>query len=229
MIKLELLILLFLIPSFATAEINELQISTSEVAPFFYSKNGKMLGYHVEILNQLENLSGLKFKYTIVPHARLTNMLENSNPDLVIFFKNTCEKYADTYEVQTKLYSVLPSIFIKSGIEPTKQAIRLGRINGTCSRLAQTFVKKDMILDLSSIDQAIAMLKSGRLDGVCSLPPVLNYSIKESNFKRELVLYKTESYSDLNDAVICRKKSLPLRIKKKLEMAAKKLKIPKII
>lgn len=218
-----------LMSSKAFTENTELQISASEVAPFLYSENGKMLGYNIEIFNQLESLSGLKFNYTILPHARLTNMLENSNPDLVIFFKSTCEKYADSYEVQMKLYSVLPSIFIKSGIDPKKQAIRLGRLNGTCSRLAQTLVKKDMILDLSTIDQAIAMLKSGRLDAVCALGPVMDYSIKKNKYKPKLVIYKTETYSDLNDAVICRKKSLSVEIKNKLEFAAKKLKIPKMI
>lgn len=228
MLKFPFLILLILLPAFSTAS-TELQISTSEVAPFLYSEKGKMLGYNAEILNQLESHSGLKFNYTILPHARLTKMLENSDPDLVIFFKNTCDKYADTYEVQMKLYSVLPSIFIKSGIDPTKQPVRLGRINGTCSRLAEANFKKDMIFDLSTIDQAIAMLNSGRLEAVCALGPVMNYNIKKNKNEPKLVIYKTESYSELNDAVICRKKSLSLEIKKKLEGAAKKLIIPKVI
>jgi hypothetical protein len=206
------------------AEANKLEVGLSEVKPLAYREGGKIKGINYDILSQLEKESGLSFNYNLYPHARLIYSVENTQSDLAIFFSVNCLKYASTYEIQTKLHQAHLGVYHKEGVTLTKLGLQIGMIRGTCSRLSAQALKPDMISEVSSMDQAIEMLKAGRLDGVCGVKAVIDASISSKGYKEKLSLAQQDS--EPMEAVICRKKSLSADIKKKLDEAAKKLKVP---
>ncbi|WP_295903021.1 substrate-binding periplasmic protein [uncultured Bdellovibrio sp.] len=215
-----LLFLFLLIPFFAKAQ--TLQVGLSEVGPFAYEEKGQLKGINYDILSQLAKESGLTFEYNLYPHARLVNAMETSNPDLAIFFSVSCIKYEKHYEIQDKLYEATPRIYLKPSVDLKQKDVRIGRLRGTCTELIHQYVKPERLTEVTSMDQAVEMLKSNRLQGVCALSSVLNFAKDKAHYDEKLVSsLKNEKPLE---AVLCRKKSLPEEIKRKLEAAAKKLK-----
>lgn len=205
------------------AEERKLEVGLSEVGPLAYKEGGKIKGINYDIMTQLEKASGLRFNYTLFPHARLMYSVENTNSDLTVFFSKNCEKYADTYEIQTRLQKAHLGLYLNEAVTLSKTNLQIGLVRGTCSHLAATVLKPEMIQEVSSMDQAIDMLKAGRLDGVCGVKAVVDFSIqKDKDFKQKLLLSQSDPVP--MEAVICRKKALPAEIKKKLDEAAKKIK-----
>jgi hypothetical protein len=203
-----------------------LEVSSTEVAPFSYMKNGKISGININIIEQIEKIAHLNFHYTLYPHGRFLKNLENSHPDLMIVFKVSCEKY-NTYEVRKKFFSGKPSIHLKKSIDPKKQDIRVARIIGTCIQLTNQNIKSDHLIDVVNMDQAFKMLNAGRLDGVCGNDPVIQYNMNRyKELKNNMKLYLTQPETDNYDAVLCLKKSLPPAIKKKINDAAEKVVLP---
>lgn len=217
-----LLAILLFLPTAALASSPPLQVGLSEVGPFAYEENGKLVGVNHAILSQLAKESGLTFKYALYPHARMTNSLESSSSDLVVNFSVTCQKYEKNYEIQNTIYSVRTALYLKSSVDTKKMNPRIGRLRGTCTELINKYVKPEMLTEVSSMEQALEMLMSNRLQGVCGLSSVIKFYAQKISFQEKLVVYQTSSRP--LDAVICRKKSLPEEVKKKLETAAKKLK-----
>lgn len=204
-----------------------IQVDLSDVPPFSYIENGKIKGINVDIAKQLEKKSKLKFQYNIYPHGRMLKVLKSKHSDVIISFRIMCEKNKDSYEVQTKLFSLMPIILLKKSVDPKKQDIRVGRLIGTCQDLSDTNVKKELLVNIASLDLAFKMLKAKRLDGVCANAPVLKYNLQHyKEFKNELTVYRVQADTAGFDAVICRKKSLPTTVKKKLERAAKEIVLP---
>lgn len=203
----------------------KLEVGLSEVGPLAYRETGKLKGINYDILSQLEQVSGLHFNYTLYPHARLIHSIEKTYSDLSIFFAPSCLKYSETYEVQTKLHDTHLALYLKSPLTLSKPNLRIGLIRGTCSRLAAESLKPEMITEVSSMDQALDMLKADRIDGVCGVPAVVDFSLSlHKNFKEKLILAKTDPTP--MTAVICRRKTLSVEIKTKLDEAAKKIKVP---
>lgn len=217
-----LLATLLFLPITAFANVPILQVGLSEVGPFAYEENGMLVGINHDILSQLSKESGLTFKYSLYPHARMINSLNTSSPDLVINFSTTCQKYEKNYEIQSILYSLKPALYLKSSIDIKKTNPRIGRLRGTCTELISKHVKREMLTEVSSMEQALEMITSNRLQGVCGLNAVIKFYAQKIGFQEKLVVYQTSSRP--LDAVICRKKSLPEDVKKKLEAAAKKVK-----
>jgi ABC-type amino acid transport substrate-binding protein len=227
MLNLICFLLLLSLPGHTKAPQPALQVALSDVGPFAYKEAGAIRGINYDILNELAKKSGLIFKYRLYPHVRLKNALPNVNPDLIIIFSKTCNKFSDAYEIQEKLYSAKPTLFLKESVSLQDEKIRIGLIRGTCSDLSKRYFKPQMITDISDITQAIDMLASDRLEGVCGLAPVLKFGLaRKKNFAEKLVASHTDS--EVLEAVLCRKKSLSNEIKKKLEDAAKNLKLPTI-
>jgi hypothetical protein len=201
-----------------------LQVGLSEVEPFAYSKEGAIHGIHYDILMQLSQKAHLKFNYTLYPHLRLVNMLESLNLDLTILFSKTCEANK-SYEIQSTIYSIKPALFLKRSVSLSKKNLHVGIIRGTCVTFGKKVLKPEMIDDISDMSQGIKMINAGRLDGVCGLPPVVEAALKRNDpLKEKLYVVLTESLP--YDAVLCRKKTLPVSVKRKLECAASKLVIP---
>lgn len=202
-----------------------LEVGLSEVGPLAYMEDGKIKGINYDILSQLEKESGIKFNYTLIPHARLIHSIENTRSDLSIFFSTNCERYAATYEVQAKLHEAHLGIYLKDGITLEKPHLQIGLIRGTCQRLSSQYLKPEGIFEVATMDQAIKMLQAGHLDGVCGIKAVVDYSVsKAKKLKHRLVLVQKDSAP--MTAVICRKKTLSAEIKKKLDDAGKKINIP---
>ncbi|MBC7715003.1 MAG: transporter substrate-binding domain-containing protein [Rhizobacter sp.] len=214
----------------AHANPSELHIVTFDIAPFSYFENNELKGYNIDILKQLEKSSGLKFNYEVLPYERLKLFLKRGTPDLLINLRALCLKNSKAYEVQEKLYETVPAIFVKKGTQPTRGNIRVGRLLGTCGLVSKKYLKNANIVDLPSLDQAVEMLVDKKIDSICGLGPVVNYSLQKRKFSEPMVIYKSQTNDDhMFDAVLCRKKSLSPAIKKQLEQAARGIKIPKII
>lgn len=202
-----------------------LEIALSDVGPFAYKKAGDIRGINYDIFQELAKKSGLTFKYRLYPHVRLKNALPNVDPDLVILFSAACNKFSDKYEIQSKIYTAKPTLFLKASASLQDEKIRIGLIRGTCSDLSKRYFKPQMITDISDITQALDMMAAGRLEGVCGLAPVIKFGLeRKKNFTEKLVASHADS--EILEGVICRKKSLSLDIKKRLDEAGKNLKIP---
>lgn len=211
--------------SLAKPAMPALEIALSDVGPFSYKESGEIRGINYDILQELAKKSGLNFKYRLYPHVRLKNALPNVDPDLTILFSAACNKFSDNYEIQTKIYTAKPTLFLKSSASLQDEKIRIGLIRGTCTYLSKRYFKPQMVTDISDITQAIDMMASGRLEGVCGLAPVVKFGLeRKKNFTEKLTT--THADTEILEAVICRKKSLSLEIKKKLDEAGRNLKIP---
>lgn len=207
------------------AQETSLDVGLSEVGPLAYKEDGKIKGINYDILTQLEKESGIKFNYVLYPHARLVHSIEKTQSDLSIFFAPNCLKYADTYEVQTSLHKAHLGLYLKDSVTLTKPHLQIGLIRGTCNRLSAEYLKPGMIFEVSDMDQAMKMLKAGHLDGVCGIKAVIDFSLgKASKAVPKLTLAQLDSMP--MEAVICRKKSLSAGVKKKLDEAMKKIKVP---
>jgi ABC-type amino acid transport substrate-binding protein len=204
-----------------------LQVALSDVGPFAYKESGSIRGINYDILNELSKKSGLNFEYRLYPHVRLKNALPNVSPDITILFSAACKKFSDAYEIQSKLYTAKPTLFLKNSVNLQDDRIRVGLVRGTCSDLSKRYFKPQMITDISDMTQAIDMMASGRLEGVCGLAPVVRFGLeRKKTFTEKIVSSHTDS--EVLEAVICRKKNLSPEIKKKLDEAAKNIKIPNI-
>jgi ABC-type amino acid transport substrate-binding protein len=204
-----------------------LQVIVSDVPPLSYLAEGKLTGFNVDILKQIEKESHLKMNFSLYPHARIHKSLESGEPDFTIILKKICDSYKNTYEYYEPFYNLRPSILLKRTVDPMKKDIRIGRGRGMCTNLSLNFVKKEMVVEVSNLDQAFKMLQVDRLDGVCGIEPVIKYNLKQNKFlNEELVLYKTQERISDFDTVICAKKSLPIKIRKLLQSAARKVIVP---
>lgn len=154
--------------------------------------------------------------------------MESQKPDLIINFNANCLKYPEEYEIFRKLYEIKPMIFVKKSKVHLKDNIRTGRIIETCNKLLARTLRSDMVMNVSSMGQAIEMLRQNKLEAVCGLDTVVNYYVEKNNkFHEKLVVYKKMDESEPGfEAVICSKKSIPSEIKKKLELASPKIIIP---
>ncbi len=211
--------------SLTQVKADELRVAITNIPPFSYVEDQQFKGFHIDILHQIEHNSGLKFNYTLYPHARITTYLEGSNPDLFILSRIICDR-SDKYEVQETLYRIRPAIMVKQSVyKKNRNNYRIGRLLGTCTELFKKYVGK-LGTDVTSMEQAADMLKTNRLDGICSITPIINYAFNRKNYKEKLVMHKQQPDTPLFDAVICRKKDLSPQIKRKLEAASKTIKIP---
>lgn len=204
-----------------------IEVSMSDVIPLSYREDGVYKGFNYEILKQLETHSELKFNYTLYPHARLSKTLPNTNTDLIIFFKKSCRKFSEDFEIGAPLYISPPTIFLKKGIKYSEN-LRIGRINGTCIDVMDQNIKKEFQIDVSTIDQALQMLNNNRIDGICGTKHVLKASLNKTKLNNILTFYKSDKNTVDFTAVICMKKSLPEKIKLKIKQSAKKIKLPAI-
>jgi ABC-type amino acid transport substrate-binding protein len=219
-------ILLFIQAMAAPAKPIELEIALSDVGPFSYMENGTLHGINYEIFTQLAEKTGFKFNYKLYPHLRLINSLKNIDPDMAIFFSVSCDQYPLYYERKELVYTMKPTLFLKDSVKFNKETLRVGLLRGSCVDLSTKYLKQELVTEVSDIAQAIEMLHAGRLDGVCGLPALVNFAVKQKKYPEKLVTYKTDS--QVLEGVICRKKSLSPEIKKKLDEAFKTVKIPHI-
>jgi len=224
---LQLLLFITFFSFFEHAQAQKLEVALSDIGPLSYVEDGKFKGINYDFFTQIEKESGLQFKYVMYPHARLVHSIEKTQADLAIFFSMNCLKYASTYEIHSKVHQVHLGLYLKDSATLTKPHLQIGLVRGTCSRLAKASLKPNMIFEVASMDQALKMINAGHLDGVCGLKAVIDFSVgKIKNFKQTLTLAQADSSP--MEAVICRKKSLPPEIKKKLDEATKKLKAPQL-
>lgn len=73
------------------------------------------------------------------------------------------------------------------------------------------------------------MLEAERIDGVCGVGAVVDFSLGHfKDLQDKLAIYKSQPASSDYDSVLCVKKSLPIELKRKLELAARKVILPNL-
>lgn len=200
------------------------RVGLSDVPPFSYEKNGKFQGLNYDIFQQLAAKSGLDFKYEIYPHIRLSQTLPSADVDLVLLFSPSCLQHKNEFEIITTVYSLRVAIYVRTPLPSSTKDLKIGRLLGTCTELMKEYVKPENVYNVSDMDQAIHMIESGRLDGVCGLAPVLKYALVQSA-KQPLKLLRFQSQKEAMDAVLCRRRTLRPKFKGLLENAAKGLNV----
>ncbi|WP_413289759.1 substrate-binding periplasmic protein [Bdellovibrio sp. HCB337] len=203
-----------------------LQVGLSDAAPYGYKEGEQFKGINYDIFTQIEKESGLRFNYTMYPHARLANSMEKTDSDLAIFFSVSCVKHA-AYEFKEKLYEVKTGLYLKDQNALKRPGARIGVLLGTCTRLVKTHLTPDMVVELTSMDHAIEMLRVGRLEGVCGIKNVIDFSIQKNKAFHEKLVPAHIDDQPL-EAVLCRRKSLSADIKGKIDKALQKIKVPSV-
>lgn len=222
MIKLFVLLCFYFVQ---LASAGSLQVALSDVAPFAYMQNEKMIGYHMEIFAELEKLTGIKFHYSLLPHARINHFLEKDSMDLAITTRLICKKSSELFISSPGLYQNHPTVFINVAKKAEKKP-KIGRLISTCSAFASKYRELEMV-DLTTMQAAADLMKSGRLDGLCGLPPVINHYLKKNNSKIELIKLYTDQFESDYEAVLCIKKSLDPLIIQKITSQLKNIRLPK--
>lgn len=201
-----------------------LETALSEVEPFAFKKKTVIQGINYDLLRQIESKAGLKFNYGLYPHFRLTTDLGGTRADVAIMFETTCQRQP-TYEVQSILYSIKPTLYLKEPLNLKSKDLRVGLIRGTCTYVPKKVIPAEMVTEINDMSQGIDMIRAGRLDGVCGLKPVVEASLSH---KHKLPVKLVPHYLDekMLRSVVCVKKTLPTAMKRKLELGVKDLKIP---
>ncbi|HEX7673734.1 MAG TPA: transporter substrate-binding domain-containing protein [Bdellovibrio sp.] len=216
----------FLICFASVAKSKDLDITVglSDVAPFSYQENGVIQGLHYDIMKQIEEKSGLLFRYEIYPHARLAKALDNTSIDMTILFSEHCAN-SKGFEIQKDLYSLQPGLYVKKGVHKKLSELQIVLLRGTCTKLAEEIPTRD-VYDVTNMEQAVRMLQEKHVDGFCGLGPVFRAALNDQKISLKVTLLQREKQK--YTSVICRRKNLPDQIKKKLDKAAQNLqfKIP---
>ena len=218
--KVLLVINLLLFPLLASAidatqsGAKNLNFDLSDIAPYNFLENGKLVGINAEYIHHLEKNSGLKFNLQFFPHARMIKRLETESTDAMLIFRTICNKFPVSYEPLISLNTIVPSIYVKKFTSTNMSDIRIARVRGTCTQLAKDYIKKNNIEEVGNMRLAFRMLNAGRIDGVCGNPPLIRYY--NVNPHIELSIYKTQKKLPDFQAVVCVKKSLSPAIKAQL-------------
>lgn len=221
-------LLLFLFSGLLSSHAKEavIKVTVSHVHPYGYLEGKDLKGLNVDYLKKLEKETGLKFEYNLVPHARAQLQMKFGQDDLMIMFARTCNTHSALYMSFGHIYDLYPTFFLKESFVK-KSHVRVGRIIGTCSQLLKETGYNITVTELPMMDNVIEMLTKNRLDGICGLPPVINYSLKKTSaLSEKLIQIKQAKASDQTRIVLCGKKDLPPESKQKLIKAMKKIPSP---
>jgi len=150
-------------------------------APLGYeNEEGEMQGVHWEYLTALEKTTSFCIRKSFLPYPRLWHSIESGNHDGGIVFKSDSRSHLVEYAVLIRKVKtvVIPANGVSIKDYNDLQNIVIGKTRGT--HLSEQFDqdKSLMVIELNNYEQAVLMLKYGRIDAIAGSALVLSYQLK---------------------------------------------------
>jgi polar amino acid transport system substrate-binding protein len=158
-----------------------LQLISTDVRPWGYiDREGKPGGIHVDMLQGLAAKNGALGVIRVVPYVRLIREIKQGSADIAVMFDS-----AESRDVAHLLAAIDPvkvlmvtrskltwSEFLESG------QLKIGRLRQSRYGMSQSSLKDSDFVDINTVNQGVAMLLKGRLDGMLCTAPALSIAFE---------------------------------------------------
>lgn len=149
----------------------------------FTNEDGQDVGEHLDYLTAIEVDSNICINKTILPYPRIWQSIKSGGHDGGIVFKSASRSSYVDYVALIRIVKtvVIPANGIELNGYSDLQSITIGKVRGT--HLSSQFDndKSLNIIEVTTYEQAIKMLKRGRLDAVAGSALVLSYQLMKFN------------------------------------------------
>lgn len=149
----------------------------------FTNKDGQVVGEHFDYLSAIEDDSNICINKFFLPYPRIWSSIKSGKHDGGIVFKSASRSFYVDYValIRTVKTVVIPAKGIALNGYADLKSIRIGKVRGT--HLSRDFDndKTLSIVEVTTYEQAIKMLKLGRLNAVAGSALVLSYQLTKYN------------------------------------------------
>tara|TARA_R110002153_G_scaffold38643_1_gene112041 strand:+ start:21068 stop:21853 length:786 start_codon:yes stop_codon:yes gene_type:complete len=145
----------------------------------FYDENNKVAGMDFEILQQIEEYSGICMTMRLMPIARIWKSFKQGQHDGGLIFKSTDRNHSVEYAafVGNAEIIVIPRIGLKIHNYEQLHKMSIAKTRGTpISNRFDSDIKLNLV-EVTSYGQLIKMLKLGRIDAVVGSAAPLFYNL----------------------------------------------------
>jgi ABC-type amino acid transport substrate-binding protein len=169
-------LLLLCVGTYAYGQKNCLNFHVIDSAPLgLVDSNGDKRGVHVELLKNIEQISGICIRLELMPYARILYSLEEGQHDGGILFKypqNTSfiEFVAHVQDMQT---IIVANRRFKLSSLASLDGLIIGKTRGTDLSDDISLAVKFNVVELTHYEQAAALLSKGRIDATAGSALVL--------------------------------------------------------
>ena len=218
------LILLLIIPQISFSK-DTLIAGVFNILPYAYEENNKIIGITPEIIQNIQQESGLHIKVLLLPYKRMLKYLSTGEIDFAIFFlsdesANISEKLIPIYQLKTFVIGNKDSkISNYEDLYNLNLATALGVNYNTILDKNKESLNISYVKDYKN---AIEMLNKNRIDAIIAPQKVLEFQLKQFNMKlsdlgEPFVIATNTAWIQFSD------KSLKKQYKKALSKAGKSL------
>lgn len=146
-----------------------LNMVSTNVMPWGYLDSaGQPAGLHVQILTQLGLSSGLDYQLKVEPYARVVRDVQLGRADVSIMFDSTESRSMAHFLASVELGSVFlvghKNVSWDQLVKKPK--LRIGRMSHSNYGLAKLKLEAQDFVAINTVNQGVAMMLRGRLDGV---------------------------------------------------------------
>lgn len=147
----------------------------------YQDENGKLIGIHVEVLQELERYSGICMTKHLMPIARIWRSIEQGNHDGGLVLKSASRAHLVEYAALIKNIDtiVIPRKGLKIESYDKLHNLSIGKTRGT--PLSNSFDKDNTLnlVELTSYGQVVEMLQKGRIEAIAGGAAPLFYHLSK--------------------------------------------------
>lgn len=188
-LKFGLLLLLY-VGTCAYGQKNCLNFHVIDSAPLgFVDSNGDKRGVHIELLKNIEQLSGICIRLELMPYARILHSLEQGQHDGGILFRYPQNSsFIDFVEhVQDMQTIIVANRRFKLSSLASLDGLIIGKTRGTDLSDTINLAGKLNVVELTNYGQAAALLNKGRIDAIAGSALVLYYQLSHVYIGQEAI------------------------------------------
>jgi ABC-type amino acid transport substrate-binding protein len=181
-------LLLLCVGTYAYGQKNCLNFHVIDSAPLgFVDSNGDKRGVHVELLKNIEQISGICIRLELMPYARILYSLEEGQHDGGILFKypqnaSFIEFVAHVQDMQT---IIVANRRFKLSSLASLDGLIIGKTRGTDLSDDISLAGKFNVVELTHYEQAAALLSKDRIDAIAGSALVLYYQLSNVHIGQE--------------------------------------------
>ena len=190
------ILLLISICFFNTAIAKELVIARGdgEYPPFEFHRDGKLTGFHIELIEAVAKQAGISIRFVSLPWKRAVHEMETGGVDAITYFSKTDEREAYTFYLPDNLLSIVRNHFVVLDTSTIRYDSNIENIKPYTLGLLNGFTYGDKIDNDNDIRKFIAtrrenlvqMLKFGRVDLILVNPLKLHNKFHQTTLMDSL-------------------------------------------
>jgi len=143
-----------------------------QYAPFEFTQNNKLVGLHIDMINNVATQANIKVSFKSYPWKRAMSMVENGEADAITYLGRRPEREKYTYYFKGNVLSYTRNHFVISRSRDIEYNGDLRDLSGYRIGIVRGFMYGDEFSEADYIkkyrvnkrEQMLAMLSKGRLD-----------------------------------------------------------------